>query len=76
MSIVRLSDETEYKCRVLKKIGITVTNYTFNDIRKYIITVKDMPDVDKFIETHFNRINDILLAFSDKLYKQNIIVAA
>lgn len=79
MGSVKLSDSNKEKCDVLKSIGITVENYIIQkenrSFVKYVVSIKDMPDADKFIETTFNSINDILMAFSDRLTNYKILAA-
>ena len=77
MSEVKLSDANKIKCDMLKRAGITVSNYTFNNRVIYTVAIKDIPNADDFIETRFNSINDILKAFADILMSHNcrVVVA-
>ena len=73
MSTIKLSDTNEIKCKALNSMGIIINNYKYNERTKYIITLKDYPKAENFIETTFNSINEILLAFSDRLVGYQII---
>jgi hypothetical protein len=75
MSNIKLSDDNNSKCNALKSIGIIVKHYDINNKRIYYITIDGFPDADKFIETTFKSINDIVLAFSDRLINYRVIIA-
>lgn len=79
MSIIKLSDSNVDKCKALKSIGITVSNYTIQKgnktVVKYIVSIKDMPDADKFIETTFPSIHDAFMAFADRLTNYRVLAA-
>jgi len=76
MSEIKLSDANRVKCDMLKKVGITVSNYTSNNRVIYTISIKDIPNAEDFIETRFNSINDILKAFADILMSHNCRIVA
>lgn len=76
MSVIKFSDANKLKYDTLKKAGITVSNYIFNNRVIYTVSIKDMPNVDDYIDNRFNSVNDILKAFSDMLVKYNYIVMA
>ena len=77
MGLIKFSDSNDYKCNVLKSIGITVSNYNVQKgdrvFKKYIISIKDMPNAEDFIETTFNSINEILMAFADRLTNYRVV---
>lgn len=68
--LTRSSDNFS-KYNALKDIGIKVERVGF----KLVITMKDKPDLDNFIDTTFNNLDEILYSFRDELSKQNIKVA-
>jgi len=64
---ITLNDSNKLKCDALNEAGILISNHISNDRTKYIINIEDVPDADNCIETTFDSINDIILAFRDKL---------
>ena len=79
MELVKSTSSNKEKCDALKSIGISISNYNVEkgdrQFKKYVISINDMPDADKFIETTFNNINDIFKAFSDRLVNYKVMIA-
>lgn len=79
MALVKLSDSNKEKCDALESIGITVSNHKIKKddktFIKYVISIKDEPRADDYMETTFNSINEIIMAFCDRLQKSRMIAA-
>lgn len=75
LSNIKLCDSNYVKCNALKEAGISISTYPSNERTKYIVSIEDMPDADKCIETEFPSINDIILAFRDRLRYKGYKVA-
>jgi hypothetical protein len=76
MNEVKLSDVNYVKCTALKIAGITVKDQQYGNRHKYVISIDDFPEADKYVETTFDCINDIVWAFRDKLVTKKIKVVA
>jgi hypothetical protein len=50
MSDIKFTDENKKKCDILKEAGIIVNNYSYNNRIIYTVTIKDLSNVDDFIE--------------------------
>jgi hypothetical protein len=68
--LTRSSDNFS-KYNALRDIGIKVERIGY----KLVITMESKPDLDNFIDTTFNNLDEILYSFRDELSKQNIKVA-
>jgi hypothetical protein len=60
----------------LKAAGITVNDRRVGNNTRYSISIDGMPDAEDYMETTFNSITDIVLAFADKLRTKQIKVIA
>lgn len=67
MKTIRITDSNREKCLALREAGILVNELKNDRSKRYVISLIDFPDADKYIETSFNSITDILKAFSDRL---------
>jgi hypothetical protein len=73
MQELRLNDTERYKKFVaLKIIGVTVERVN----KKLVISIENYPNADKYMDTTFDTVDDILMAFKDEFMKQKIKLAA
>jgi hypothetical protein len=73
---ININDENYKKCVALKSAGITVSNHLSGNKTIYDVTIDGVSDSDRYFETSFTSLTDIIFAFADKLKANMIKVVA